>query len=117
LTDTVSPVKPGDPALCLLCAKPFEAGPSLGCPDMLCGECLQTYKDCAALVCVRCKVVIGKLKPTTLDSGFVIRPRQVLHSDSCNVCQPGVVRSKIIEAVEWERTNRKARTIVGMGSR
>lgn len=112
---------PGTIVPCLACTKPFMMRPYVGDPDQLCPECWNTFKDAARVVCAGCKVkfgrhvTIGRAIPKLLDSGFYIRPRSVLHTTACNVCQPGLKRSTIIEIDEWMRHMRTKQIIVPFG--
>jgi hypothetical protein len=94
---------PGKIVGCLMCEKPFLMRPYFGFPDQVCPDCFNTYLDCAKIVCQKCDVVIAKVQPDVLDSGFHIRSRSVLHSNKCNVCSPGLKKSLIVEIDRWER--------------
>jgi len=110
--DTASAPLPGAIVPCLLCAKPFLMRPFIGDPDQICPECWETYKDAARVVCWKCRVTICRLVPKVLDNGFYIRPKTVYHSTGCNVCQPGLKKSTIIEVDEWEKSIRPKKIIV-----
>ena len=110
--DTSGYPLPGTIVPCLLCAKPFLMRFYSGPPDQVCPECWETYKDSARVICAKCKVTICRLVPKVLENGFYIRPRSVYHSDTCNVCKPGLLESKIVEITEWERTMRPKKIIV-----
>jgi Fe-S-cluster containining protein len=70
---------------------------------------MTTYADCAVVRCGACPhhPVICRLTPTVLDNGFTIRKNAVLHSVACNICQPGLVESTLVEVNAWERTVRQ----------
>ena len=97
---------------CLLCVKPFMMPPFVGTPDQVCPECFSTYRETARVICRHCKLTIGRVVPKLLDNGFYIRPKAVLHSDSCNCCRPGLEQSEIIEIAEWQRHVRQPKIIV-----
>ena len=113
--DTSGYPLPGKIVPCLLCTKPFLMPKYVGNPDQVCGECRDTYADCAV---VRCHnpmcgdVVICRLVPKILDNGFVIKPRMVLHSNACNCCQPGLRESTITEITEWEHLVRPKKAVI-----
>lgn len=110
--DTSGYPLPGTIVPCLLCTKPFLMRPYSGSPDQICTECWKTYQDAAKVICIKCQVVICRIVPKVLDSGFYVRPRGIYHSDACNVCRPGLSESKIIEVTEWERTLRPKKIIL-----
>jgi len=112
--DTTSYPFPGKIVPCLLCAKPFIMRPFIGEPDQVCEECADVYKDCAIVRCAGCKhhPVICRLAPKVLDSGYVIRPNDVLHTDACNVCKPGLKESAIVEIRAWERHVRQGKPTI-----
>lgn len=110
--DTSGYPLPGKIVPCLLCTKPFLMRMYTGHPDQICGECLSTYNDCAIVRCQNCHVVICRLVPKVLDSGFVIRPQAVLHSDCCNICNPGLAESHVVEITEWMRLVRPHKIIL-----
>ena len=109
--DTSGYPLPGKIVPCLLCTKPFLMRTYVGCPDQICGECLKSYDECAIVRCQQCRVVICRLVPKVLDCGFYIRPQAVLHSDSCNICRPGLTESHINEITEWMRMVRPHKII------
>ena len=111
LQDTSGVPKSGDIVPCLLCTKPFQIRLSLGRVDQVCPDCWQTYLDCAVVVCRTCRVTIGRTVPKMLDSGFYVRPRMVLHINKCNICDPGLDTSVIIEIDEWMKSMRPKKLI------
>lgn len=115
--DTVSIPVPGSIVRCLLCVKPFIMRPYSGSPDQTCPECWNTYKDCAKVICIKCQppVTICRLKPRVLDNGYYIRPRSILHSSSCNVCNPGLTHSIIVEIDTWMNSMRRGKLIIPFG--
>ena len=106
------PALPGNIVPCLMCGKPFLMPHFIGTPDQLCGECLKTYADTAKVICSKCKVVICRLVPKLLSSGFYIRPHGILHVDACGICRPGLRESVIREIEEWERLRGRGRIIL-----
>ena len=118
--DTSGPPKAHSIVPCLLCTKPFLMLPFIGVPDQICPECETTYKDTARVVCnggtgnrrIHDPVTICRLVPKVLDNGFYIRPGSVLHSSACNVCQPGLTESSILEIAEWQRTLRSNKVVI-----
>jgi hypothetical protein len=110
--DTSGKPKPGDIVACLMCAKPFLMPRYIGAADQICPECRKTYDEAAILVCRNCKVVICRLHPKVLDCGFYIRPRAILHSNKCNVCDPGLIQSTVMEIAEWMRTVRPHKPVI-----
>ena len=96
---------------CLLCMKPFWMLPFLGEPDQLCPECQAQYADTAKVVCngrgkgrPHRPVTIARLPPGRLEDGYYVRPNVVLHSSACNICQPGIKESSILEIEQWEKS-------------
>lgn len=112
LMNTSEAPKPGTIVPCLLCGKPFLMRPYSGYPDQSCSDCYKTYSECARIVCNVCGVTIAKVKPQITDSGYYIKPRSVLHSDCCNICNPGLHKSTIIEIQRWERSVRPKKIII-----
>lgn len=110
--DTSSKPRPYSIIPCLLCGKPFLIGLYSGNLDQVCPECYKTYQDCATLSCVKCRVVLAKVKPGVMDCGFVIKPKADLHSDCCNVCKPGLDRSTVVEVDLWMKTQRRPKIIM-----
>lgn len=103
--DTSQKPIPGEIVPCLMCAKPLIMRPYVGVPDQICPECLETYNECAKLVCQRCGVVVARVKPSVTDSGYRVRKRAILHIDFCNVCFQGeeLLYSTVIEIDQWEK--------------
>lgn len=66
--------------------------------DTLCRDCERLVPTHALVVCVGCRVVVARMAPETLDSGFRIKPLTIYHTEACPNCKPGVQVSKIIEA-------------------
>ena len=85
-----------------MCAKPFLMRPYSGIPDQVCPECYDTYSECASIVCSKCRVVVAKAHPKVLESGFYVRPRAVLHLDECNVCNPEIATSVVLEIARYD---------------
>ena len=112
--DTSKAPLPGGIVPCLLCTKPFVMPVFLGEPDQVCPECAVTYSDAARVICKKCNITIGRAVPKILENGYYIRPRSVLHSNSCNICRPGLVESTIIEIDQWQKTIRPNKIIVPM---
>lgn len=110
--DNSTPANPGSIALCLLCYKPFVMRFFTGEPDQICSECWESYKDCAKLICNRCKVTIARVIPKVLDNGYYIRPKSILHIDACNICKPGLLISDVIEIKKWENEVRPKKIIM-----
>lgn len=104
--------------ICVHCAKVFATSPFVGVRDQLCPECRKTSRGTAILRCAKCQIVIERIAPCVMDCGFEIKPNMVLHSDSCNICNPalnesdGTLSTTIIEVDEWMKNVRKAKTFV-----
>lgn len=103
LIDTTGTPLPGTIVHCLLCAKPFLMRPYSGIPDQACPECYETYKECASIVCSKCRVVVAKAAPKVLPNGFYVRPYAVLHIDCCNVCNPNLATSTVLEIARHDK--------------
>ena len=116
LQETHQKPLPGTIVPCLMCGKPFLMRIYSGEPDQLCAECWKTYRDCASLVCTVCNITIAKVLPGITDDGFLIRRNSVLHVDACNVCQPDIKKSVVIEIADWNKgMGLNRRTIVNFG--
>ena len=113
--DTAALPRAGAITACLLCCKPFIMRMYTGIPDQICSECWDVYKDAARVICVKCQVTICRLVPKVLDNGYYIRPRSILHSSACNVCNPGLTMSTIVEIDEWMKRIRPGKIIVPFG--
>lgn len=101
---------------CLLCSKVFEVTPVVGTRDPICPECRATYKDTAVLRCHKCKGIICRIKPTVMECGFIVKPGMVLHSTSCNICNPSLSEEGstiVIEVDEWIKNIRPRKTYMG----
>lgn len=109
--DTSGRPRPHSIIPCLLCGKPFLIGLYTGTLDQVCPECYKTYQECASLVCAKCKVTIAKIKPGVMDCGFEIKKRSTLHSSCCNICNPGLQQSTVIEVEQWMKTVRRPKII------
>jgi len=97
---------------CLVCAKLYEPSLGIGKIDQVCPDCRNTMNGTAKLLCARCGLTICRLAPKVLDNEFIIRPNAVLHSDWCNICQPGLSESTIVEIDLWNKTRRPKKTLV-----
>lgn len=113
LIDTTGSPLPGAIVPCLMCTKPFLMRKYSGIPDQVCPECYDTYKDCASLVCSKCRVVVAKVVPKVLENGYYVRPNMVLHLDECNVCNPEIATSTVLEIERHDRiVGSKTRIVV-----
>ena len=110
--DTASKPTPGKIVACLLCTKPFVMPKYTGAPDQICPECAKTYSEAARLVCAKCKSTIGRVAPGVTESGYYIRPGSLLHTSACNICEPGLAVSKILEIDTWEKNERAKKVVV-----
>lgn len=99
LIDTSCKPLPGTIVPCLMCCKPFLMRKYIGVPDQVCPECFDTYKDCATVVCVNCRVVIARVHPGIIDNGYYIRPNSVLHVDQCNTCANFANEAELVSTV------------------
>jgi hypothetical protein len=114
LNDTSKYPLPGTPAPCLMCGQPYLCRTYHGVPDPVCEMCYDEYHDCASVKCSVCNVVIAKVVPKIMPNGYYIRPRTVLHTDKCGICQPNLTESVIIELDEYEKTTRPKKLILPM---
>lgn len=115
--NTAAALVPGIARVCALCEKPYAPEVTLnihGVQDPVCKACESTYADCATVVCELCHTAVAKIPPKLLDNGFYIKPRSVLHGDSCNVCRPGVKVTLLREIDDHQRRYRSC-TIVAPG--
>jgi hypothetical protein len=115
MLDTSKKPRPGQIVPCLMCKKPMIAPMYVGeAPDQICHECADTYRETAKLVCGRCGVVIGRVLPGPMECGYVVKKREVLHTDTCGTCSPGKLISVVREVVEWIKHHRPNKAIVTM---
>lgn len=113
--DTSRVPKAGEIVPCLLCHKPMIMPIHIGKPpDQICPECQGTYRELATLVCGRCNTTIARIIPKKLDNGYIVKRREVLHTDTCGCCAPHKKISYIKEIAHWERTARPGKPIVTM---
>jgi hypothetical protein len=103
---------PAGTVRCLLCAKLYEPPISIGKVDQVCSDCKKGLSGTAKLVCSKCGITICRLTPKVMDDGFVIQPSAVLHSDSCNICKPGLTESTIVEITLWQKHLRPKKAFV-----
>lgn len=106
------PPDPEGSLRCLVCAKLYEPSLGIGKIDQVCPDCRNTMNGTAKLVCARCGLTICRIAPNVLDNQFVIRPNAVLHSDWCNICQPGLSESTVVEIDLWNKAKRPKKTLV-----
>lgn len=65
--------------------------------DELCGNCYSDLNELTAIICIRCKKVVGRMKPHKTKNGFVFTKGKCVHTEACGCCEPGLTKSKIIE--------------------
>lgn len=111
MQDTSARPAPHAIVRCLLCGDPFMMLPYIGEPDQICPRCAKDYEEMARVICSKCRVTIARLHPGITESGYVVRPKTVLHVDACNICRPGLQVSTILEVAEWERLYRPKKII------
>lgn len=113
LSDTSRRPLPNGMYPCLMCAKPFWLGFFIGEPDQVCWECTQAYAETARVVCAVCRVTIGRIIPGIQpESGYVVRKHAILHSNACNICQPGLTESYIVEIRNWIKNVRRGKIFI-----
>ena len=112
--DTSNRPIPGQVVPCLLCKKPFLMRWYIGTPDQLCPECHKAHDQSAKIVCIQCNMVIARIYPEILDSGFKIQSRSTLHCDKCIICDPDVEYSRILEIDRYERLVGRQKTIISI---
>jgi hypothetical protein len=106
---------PGSILPCALCTKAFLMRPYFGTPDPVCPECIKDHRESAKIKCLKCDVVVARVSPEVLESGYEIGKSAVLHTDKCGFCQPGLKESVVIEVTEWEKhVGYKKKTIVSL---
>ena len=72
------------------------------CCNNVCPGCKAGVKhdnETARIVCVRCKKVVARLKPSKDKTGFRYVAGQTYHSDACPECKPNLTESQIVEKV------------------
>lgn len=72
----------------------------------VCPECREGQREDAALaklVCIGCKMVVGRIKPHKDYTGFEFKAGVAYHTEACGVCTPGLVKSIILEKMIWNR--------------
>ncbi len=112
LIDSTGYPLPGNIEPCLMCGKAYLCRAFVGVPDPVCPDCYETYKDCASILCAKCKIVIAKTVPKVMENGFYVRPNAVLHSNQCNICAPGLVESTVIELEAYENSLGRPKKII-----
>jgi len=66
-----------------------------------CKEGARSSADKARLVCVKCKSVIGLLKPGKDKTGFEIKAGKCYHVAGCDQCCPGETSFPLVEKKIW----------------
>ena len=94
---------PGSILPCALCSAPFMMLPYSGTPDPVCPACMKEHRESARIECVGCKVVVARVYPETLESGYEIKKKAILHTNKCGFCSPGLAESTVIEIDMWEK--------------
>lgn len=69
--------------------------------EPVCAPCRVDYEGLARLVCVRCRSVIGWLKPQVDPHGFKIEPGKFYHVGECAVCKKNLPKADIIEMMVY----------------
>ena len=92
------------PKICAWCGKPL-AGEISHPSDKpgWCHDCSTTYGDVAVFQCLNCGRAPAGVKPGVTDTGYVVKPNQVLHIRRCPLCTPGITRTECVEFDDWER--------------
>lgn len=62
-----------------------------------CKEGMKLDKEMARVVCIKCKRVIGRIKPTVDKQGFEFKAGKTYHMESCGHCDPDRGKYMIIE--------------------
>lgn len=62
-----------------------------------CKEGMKMDKEMARVVCIKCKRVIGRIKPTVDKQGFEFKAGKTYHMESCGHCDPDRGKYMIIE--------------------
>lgn len=114
--DGTAVVTPGAVYGCTMCGKPYLQGFFSGYHDPVCPVCDDTHKDCARIACVKCKVVVCRVDPSLTDSGYYVKPRELLHIDRCNHCyKPKNTEERwtsvVLEIDAWEKQHGRKRII------
>lgn len=104
---------PGTVLPCALCQAPFLMRPYHGTPDPVCPNCIKDHRESAKIKCMVCDVVVARVYPEVLESGYEIKKAAVLHTNKCGFCQPGLTESTVIEVEQWEKhIGHKKKTVV-----
>ena len=69
--------------------------------DGRCRECLCLVPNFAAVACVTCQSIVGRMPWGRLPSGLVIEKNKIYHILHCGVCKPGLKRSPLIEVEQF----------------
>lgn len=70
--------------------------------DNVC-DCCADKREMAAVICVRCKVVVMHLTPHTDKKGFVYGKGKVYHTEACPGCKPGITSAPVIEKILFDK--------------
>lgn len=80
----------GKPLICSWCGKPlFGEIARPGDRPGWCHDCSTTYGDVAIIVCSKCGATLGGILPGLHDSGYFVKPNEILHANGCPKCTPG----------------------------
>lgn len=68
-----------------------------------CKKGAEEDKKLARFVCVKCRTVIGHVKPSKDNTGFELKAGHTYHIEGCDRCFPGRTEFKLLEKVLWNR--------------
>lgn len=102
-------------ALCASCGKLkhmtdfifYDSGVIKNVVEQLCSNCVSSFKDCAKIVCCTCRVVIGWVDPHKDSDGFLFEKKGSYHIKTCPNCEPGLIKSDLIEKIIYLQRKQK----------
>jgi hypothetical protein len=106
---------PSSMGLCASCGKLkhmtdfifYDSGVIKNVTEQLCHQCVSSFTDCSKIVCCTCRVVIGWADPHKDKDGFVFEKTHSYHIKTCPNCEPGILKSDLIEKIIYLQRKQK----------
>lgn len=87
--------------------KIYDSGVVTNVMEPLCKLCIGTYKECAKIVCCKCRMVMGWLDPHHDNDGFTFEKNHSYHIQACPNCTPGLLKADLIEKIIYLQRKQK----------
>lgn len=71
--------------------------------DNVCAGCEMHSQGLATIICVKCRRVLGRVKPLKDKLGFEFKAGRVYHVEYCPKCVPGTKKAVLIEMILFYR--------------